>query len=433
MIRFGSGRTPTNLLAISIDTLRADHLDRMPFLQGKAQEGWSVDDTLSCANWTQTATACAMGGRSSLDLADQTGVLVQTGQRPFPRGDYPEGTPFLTDWLSTAGFYSMFVTANGVFGPDVAQGRGFDEASVSNRDAPWVVETGQTMLEDALSSGRIASGQPWYLHLHFFDPHREYDPPASYLDGLADLDPIPYDLATDPGHSEANSAIVQGLLDEQTTALVIEHMAVRYEGEVRYLDDTLAGAWADLQAAGLLDDTLVVVWTDHGEQFYEHGRQAHASQLHVEENDAIWFFWAHDLVGGSTDLPAGLVDIAPTVLDLYGIERPPEVTGSRLDDIGPDRTRFAHVLGKVGPIATVTRGSWKIHWAMADPALTTEPIVAQFAGRAAYDLGTDPLEATPVWDEADADLLDAWGQLEAEVVRMEPHIAPFGFQVLWID
>ncbi len=431
-LRFASGRTPKNLLTISIDTLRADHLQHMPFLQGRAQAGWSVPDTQSCSNWTQVTTADAMGGRSSLDLADETGVFVQTGQRPYPRGDHPEGTPFLADWLGDAGFYSMLVTANGVFGPDVAQGRGFDEAVVSNRDAPWVVQTGQRLLDEASSEGRIASDQPWYLHLHFFEPHRPYTPDDDVLEPLvAHLPPPPVDLSTVGAQDRAVADLVSDppVYTVEEAALIRAHMRARYVGEVRSLDRDLETIWADIEALGLLDDTLVLFFTDHGEALWDHGDlNDHGRLLHGNETDGAAFFWAHDLIPGVFRGPVASEDLAPTVLQILAQPLPDTITGFPLGTAPDDRARFALADALQGVVQSVRLDGHQLQlkWGAPPPGASN---VSWF------DRNTDPAERDDRFDPTAPDPIAAalWDRLAPRVLEAQPWIAqdPRDRRVTW--
>ncbi len=433
-LTFTSGVPPKNLLMISIDTLRRDELarygtDGMPFLSGLADAGFAMDNVRSCSNWTMPSTGCMVGGRSSIALAEETGVMPQTGEmRDLPMGEYPLGTPFLASWLRPAGFFSALATANGVFSPSHGNGQGYDEVFVRhNADADSVFLEGRALLSPFLA----ASDDRWFLHLHLMEPHKPYDPPESYLAGVEALEPVPYDLSEDLDHKRAIFDIWEGALTPEMEALVIEHFVARYHAETRWLDDRIASFWAQMQSDGLLDDTLVVVWTDHGEQFYEHGMQTHANHLYKEENDAALFFWSETLVQGSTEVPVSSIDLVPTLLDLYGLERPAEVTGLSLSEIPEDRARYAFAVSKAGPMQSVELGKHKLHWAFADPDETDEEVAQAFVGLSFFDLEADPLEQDPSFSATDPKLLELWELAKPQVQRAEPYVRDLGFEVLW--
>ncbi len=437
ILQFESGEAPQNLLMISIDTLRRDQLDRyadpghMPFLSSLATVGFALDNALGCSNWTLPATTCMVGGRSSAELAVETGVLPQTGDRALDAGVYPENTPFLAGWLRDAGFYSVLVSSNLMFGPEHGNGVGYDETEVRLRvSASDMLASGAERLDAAITEDRATDR--WYLHVHLMDPHTPYAPPASYLTGLDELDPIPYDLTHPIEREQAESDILAGLLSPELAELVTEHLLVRYQGEVRWTDDSIRDFWEEFDASGKLDDTLVVIWTDHGEQFFDHGLLTHANLLHREENDILFFFWARDLVPGSSDLPVSATDLAPTLLDLYELERPAEVTGLRLENIREDRVRYALSVGKAGPIQLAERQGKRVHWAFADPASHDELIATQEAGLSFFDLDSDPEELSPEYDAEDPDVRALYGLAKEQIELVEPMIDSMGFETLWI-
>ncbi len=431
-----SGKVPSNILMISIDTFRADQLarygggERMPFLSQLADDGFAVDDMHACANWTFPTTACVLSGRTSLELAEQTQVLPQAGSRPVPMVPYPAGTGFLAEWMGDAGFYNILVTANNVFGPGHGTTAGYDEVEVrSAGEATRVFDAGLALLDDAQQGGQVERG--WFLHMHLMDPHKPYDPPIDYLRELEALGPVPYDLSDSDDHNQALMDMDAGLLDAELEEKIKEHIRIRYKGEIQWLDDRLADVWDRFDDLGLLDDTLVVFWSDHGEQFFEHGLQSHGNLLHPEENDALLFFWAKGLERGQTDLPVAGSDLTPTLLHLYGIERPDVVTALPLHEIPTVRTRFAVVVGRAGPIQSAVRGDQKIHWAFADPEQTDEELAQQQAGIGFYDLTSDPDEQAPDVTTSSPEMLELWAEVRDQVERVEPHVQRIGFEVAW--
>ncbi len=440
IMSFGSGQPPKNLLMISIDTLRTDAVERhggtgrMPYFSALADAGFSVDNARACANWTVPTTTCVVGGRSSIDLAEGTGTMPQTGYRPGPLGTYPDGVDFLATWLGQAGFYSILHTANNAFGPQRGNSQGYHSITEAPDEvAARMLANGQAELELKLSDGTILPDQPWFLHVHTYDPHRLYDPPRRFLDEVDALAPIPYDLGDDVDHNRAMQDVYNGVLSPDLEALVKQHMQLRYEGELRFLDEEIAEGWTNLEAAGLLDDTLVVFWSDHGEQFWEREMLAHAKMLHREENHMVWFFWAKDLVSGATDKPAMASDMVPTVLDLFELPIPPVVTGKPLHHISDNRTRSAFVVGRIGPVLLMEKRQWMIHWAFADPAQTNEETTQRFAGRTVFDIVADPGATNDTWDDEDPVLQGLWAEALIEAQRAEPWAQENGFEILWLE
>ncbi|MEM6930334.1 MAG: sulfatase-like hydrolase/transferase, partial [Myxococcota bacterium] len=270
-LRF-DGAPPTRLLVLSLDTTRRDAVGRYgegpsatPFLDARLGESVVLDNHRSCSNWTGPSMLCATSGVDPVDI----GAL-----RP---NDARNRLPTLARVLGEAGYATRLVSANPFFfGPDDALG--FDRVTTLVDDEGRAEGVAAQLRADL---DALADAPRWYAHAHFFDPHDPYCPPEAYLDGLP---PIPFDVCTDPATAEYE-LWTDGTAEQR--AAYVEHLRFRFRAELRYFDDTLAALWADLDARGDLDDTLVVFFTDHGEQFYERGTLGHSHELFAEETAAV--------------------------------------------------------------------------------------------------------------------------------------------------
>ena len=349
-----TGDPPTNLLVISIDTLRRDALgrygggDSSPFLDQVFENSVVLDDFRACANWTLPGMTCAMIGQSTLEL----------GVEPmFPDPDEEGEAEYLDDdletlatWLKAAGFSTALVSASKLMSDQRPIGNGFDEVSaIWEAVADWV---STTTIETA---GPLISGtEPWYLHVHFRDPHAPFSPPEAYQGDLAGVDMGENDPRTQEGMDNIKTNWRH--LSEESLADLREDALSLYAGEVRYVDDTIANLWTVLSDAGALDDTLVVFWSDHGEQFFEHGRFQHGKSVHFGEAGAIAAFWANGLTPVAWDGPTLQQDIVPTVLDVFGIAVPEAVSGFTVGSAPADRVRITTTTQRLAvPIHSVER------------------------------------------------------------------------------
>ena len=264
----------------------------------------------------------------------------------------------------------------------------------------------------------IAAGdtQDWFVHVHVKEPHAPYRAPSEFEVGLDSLDPVPWNLDDFDVHYEVTRDLWPSLTPEEQ-ALLEQHLQLRYDSEVRWLDSQLEGVFADLEALGWLDDTLVVFWTDHGEQFWEHGHQTHAYGLFGEETDAVAFFWAKNLRPRAWTEPTVAIDLTPTILAAMGAPIPPIVTGQIVGTAPVDRPRFASTQARLGGLTSIERGGLKL--------------VYDWAGTlSAYDRNTDPGEQSDIYDPTDpvhaelADLLleraAAEGVLAPEIPQVDP-------------
>ncbi len=388
---------PSNLLVVSIETLRRDHLARygsdrslMPFLEGLAAEGVVLDAHRSCTNWTFPAVFCYTTG------ADATHAGWVPRYDTATRVPMPD-LPTLAGWLSEAGFYTMLASSVDWLSSEWNTDAGYQVSKSTEAKASALWDFGLQMLDGAQDQGL----DRWFLHLHFKEPHSPYNPPPEYLGGLAELDPIPYDLSTNRGHDEARVALTG--LSEEERDLVLAHIHVRYEGELRWLDDQMAEAWHKLGERGFLDDALLVVWSDHGEQFWERGEVGHACALHAEENDALAFFWARNVVPGAWDGPTAHPDLAATILTLEGLDVPPEVGGLPLGTAPADRPWLGWSLGRLGPVQAVALDAFKLHYRW------------NTGERELYDLAVDPAEQFDLYTPEHPQVGTLWTHLRPEV------------------
>ena len=324
-------RGPTNLLMLSIDTLRKDHVGRYgdrgltPFMDQLMAEGVPLDDHRSCSNWTYPSTICVFGGRTNTDMAFVPPL------NKARRKSLPEGHQQLPVWLRDAGWQTGLASSNSYIGNEYDTAQGYDRVKGGTYSpGEQMAGMGLELLDDM-----ERSGDPWYLHVHFRDAHVPYDPPEEYLTGLEELEELPWDL-TDRDETYDVMKDWPDLTEEQQ-ALLSAHLNVRYEGTVRYTDDVFRAFLEGLDASGALEDALVVVWSDHGEQFWEHGLHTHAYTMHYAENDALAFFWGKNLKPGVWSEPTTHIDLAPTILEALGQPIPGDVTGEPVGLAREDR------------------------------------------------------------------------------------------------
>jgi len=388
-------RVPRNLLMISIDTFRKDHWSRYdlknrnltPFMDSLMDDGLVADEHRTCSAWTFHGVSCSIAGRYPID----DGFLPKLNME-F-REPWPDGTLFLGDWLREAGFYTVLSSSNGLFNQfnfnDTAY-QGFQLNPGTNADVSYAA--GVEDLKAAMVTGNV---ERWFLHLHFLEPHASYAPDEAYLDGLDALDPIPYDLTDKGAHYQA-AWTDWPFMSDADQANLQAHMQLRYEGEIRWLDDQIKAFFDDLDEMGWLEDTLVVFWTDHGEQFWERGHQSHGFDLNLEENDGVFFlWWPEHLEPLAFSPPTSQIDIAPTVMQMLDVPIPDEVTGSPLGTGDPDRLFWSAVDGRAGMAQSIRRGD--------------DLLIYSWSGTAErYDTRSDPLQTTNLYASTDPTVLDLW-------------------------
>jgi arylsulfatase A-like enzyme len=400
------GAPPDNLIIISIDTLRRDRVgfygggDATPFLDERLAASVSLSDLRACANWTLPGVFCVVTGQA----------MFEQGLEPFDPERLEDPTYInpelqtMAGWMRDAGWATTLVTTSKLFSDELPTGNGFQEVVYdSTMDARAVADAAR----EALTGLQDRAGEaPWYLQVHFRDPHGPYNPPASYQGELAGVDLSPYDPRTSSGISAIyNDMTTMGAEQRQE---VRENLETLYAGELRYLDVQLAELWRDWQTAGVLDDALVVFWSDHGEQFFEHGGFQHGSMLHQEESLAIGAFWANNLPSSVLSEPVLHTDIPATILDLYGITPGTTISGVPLGGSGSDRVRVGVGRDKdLRPQLAVDRSGHRLlyHWD---------------GERSYYQTPLDALEEQDLYDATSADVACLWELLLPVIETIDP-------------
>lgn len=407
------GAVPKNLLIISLDTVRRDRvsryapsLDTTPFLDSLFAEGVALDDFRACANWTLPGVTCAVSGRTMLSLGAEP-VYPDNLNEP----DYlPADLETLAVWLSAAGWQTALVTSSKLFSDEKPTGNGFGSVQlVSNPPAKRILDISRETLPVLAAE---AGDAPWYLHVHLRDPHSPYAPPDAYQGDLAGQALAP-DPRTDDGVLNTVRAWERASADERAELQAV--LDQLYQGELRYMDAQLAQFWRDLSAGGWLDDTLVVFWSDHGEQFFEFGSFQHNASLQGVEAMAVAAFWADNLQARAHSGPTMQQDIPPTLLRLYGLDVPAAVSGVPLGEAPADRVRTSTSTDKGRtPIHSVERSGHRM-------------LYSWDGARAYYQVPNDPDEQDDLYDADSEDIACLWdalrpiiAQVDAERVGSEP-------------
>jgi arylsulfatase A-like enzyme len=367
---------PANLVLVSVDTLRPDHLPSY----GYARETSAAIERLAREGvlWENAYAT------SPATVASHASLF--TGRFPHQHLALHYGTPLaepeltLAEILRQAGWRTFGVATSVRFhaGSGFAQGfERFETLEALPKNARSRAATDRVLELAAQRDGR-----PFFAFVHYFGPHAPYEPPEPWRSRFQSGPP-----ALAPGGSGAyvNANREPGA---PVSPEALAYLEALYDAEILYLDRDLARLLDGLDALGIADDTLLVLVSDHGEEFREHGGLSHARTLYEESlRIPLLMRWPGVLPAGRrVARPAQLVDVLPTVLELLGLAAPPPVAGRSLASDwrtgaggGPDP-----VIGQRGPgqwsvAATLPEGRWKALFAQGSPAQL-------------YDLDADPRE-----------------------------------------
>jgi choline-sulfatase len=312
------------ILLVTLDTTRADHLSAYgykrqtsPFLESLAARSVRFANTYTVMPTTDPAHTSMLTCQYP-----RTHGLVQNGYR---RAN-PEG-PSLARWLVENGYETASITSRIGLDPKQRRIEGFDYTDAprlpqKERRAAEVLDLARTWLD-----GR--SGAPWFLWVHFWEPHKPYSPEAGARDRFSQT-PVPL-LATyeDPVRFLRKREVVDAELIEAAVSL--------YDAEIWVADRALSAlveAATAAPPAGV--EPLLFVLSDHGESLAERQEETrigfgHGTHINDEVVKVPWLVtWADRLKPAVIQTPVSVVDVAPTLMGLLRPEKTPECEGRSL-------------------------------------------------------------------------------------------------------
>jgi arylsulfatase A-like enzyme len=313
-----------NLILMSVDTLRPDHLgcygyarDTSPSIDRLAREGALFRNAVSQSPWTLPSHASMF-----TSLYSREHGVVRDDRSLAPRFDT------LAEYVKDRGYRTAAFTGGGYMHRRFGLSQGFEVYEDTYADSTgtyqpfldvhWSAFRG--MMLDWLEKN---SGEPFFLFIHSYDVHKPYNPPARFV--------IPWypecrgEIISFTGHDilvvkeenrQAERIPVASLTPSQR-----DHVISHYDGEIRQLDEEIGILLRELERLGVLDETIVVLTSDHGEQFLEHGGLGHRNTLFEEEMKVPLIVRIPSMImaGTAVDEPVGLIDLMPSLLELLGV------------------------------------------------------------------------------------------------------------------
>lgn len=300
---------PANIVLITLDTTRADRMGFLGFKRGLTP------------NLDALARQAAVFTRaySQVPLTTPSHATILTGTYPQFNHVRDLGSPldkdlpYLPEILRRHGYHTAAFLGSQVLDSKSASAPGFNRG-FETYDAPFrarrpgedryhsIERRGMAVVESALGWLNQHPRGPFFLWLHFYDPHDPYDPPPPFK---------------------------------------ARYAASPYDGEIAYVDFAVGRLLADLRKRGIYEETLFAVVADHGEAFGEHGEISHGLFLY---DDTLHVPLLIKLPGAHSahlqvESRVGLVDIAPTILQEFGITAPQPMQGASLRPLMKMSTR----------------------------------------------------------------------------------------------
>lgn len=338
---------PPSLVIVVVDTLRADHLGTYgyrvhatsPNLDARAPSAAVFERAFSTAPWTLPAFGSLLTGRlpsrhqagriigEEIDFeGDDLHDIVEHAGKAFYQLD--ASLPTLASILRESGYDTGAIINNAFLSPEFGLTRGFD---TYDYDAAHPAHPAEAVTDRALEWLRKreveGEGAPFVLLVHYLDPHMPYSAPEPFLGRFA--------AAYNDDRLELPIADMSRLRtpirnrDEGWQRYMALEQAL-YDEEIAYTDAQVERLFAALDERGFLDDGYLVLTSDHGEEFYEHGRAEHGHTVFNELIRVPLLMWGPQVRPGRYALPVSLLDVMPTLLQAAGVTPSDELEGMSL-------------------------------------------------------------------------------------------------------
>jgi arylsulfatase A-like enzyme len=358
-----------NIVLITIDTLRADHLscygyerETSPNIDKIAKKGILFKNVIAPSSWTAPSMVSLFTSTYPINHGVIHGLASQKA-RGFSQEIFSEKLATLPEMLKKQGYTTFGVASNHLLTATFGFARGFDYfKSVDWKTADQINRIVYTW-ED-----KIKKAKKYFLWMHYIDPHIPYHPRSPWIDQY-----------------------ISG--DKKFKPLL-----ARYDSEINYVDSYVGEL---IERFKLDKNTLLIITSDHGEQFLEHGRMRHSNNLHKEELHVPLIIKFPDISKmESIERQVSLLDVMPTILNALNTDQPEQTLGKPLMDNGGILSCLKKML--------LSRRESRYNFAELDSNTTLKAIITpkwkyiyNYKNRSEqlYNIITDPLEQKNLLDK----------------------------------
>ena len=374
-----------NILLIVVDTLRADHVGvyghsrpTTPAIDALAEAGSFFPQAFAQSSWTLPSMTTILTG-----LFPHQHRVGRDPSESRLFGRLAPEIPTLAERLAEAGYARAAIVNNTFLAPEFGLARGFETYDYQGA-TKWRVRSAEESVEVALEWASDQSS-PWFLVVHFMEPHLFYDPPESVRGVFTGAEPPPVEVpfGTDSVVAEIRRA---GLTAEER-----DYVERLYDEEILYVDRAVGRLVDTLQNEPSGKNLVVIVTADHGEEFFDHGGFEHGHTLYGELIRVPLVISGPGLARGEVrgvvqhvDLSRGILGLAgasqeglPSGVDIFALLRDGE-------SLEPSRQALSENVLYGPPRASLSQSNRRLHrrldrpsgevWALDDNGVEIAPV-----------------------------------------------------------
>lgn len=379
-----------NVILITIDTLRADHLScygyhrqTSPFIDSIAKQGVLFEQAYATSSWTAPSMASIFTGHFCRNHGVLHGVAKGPKAAIHDQEQLTAEFHTIAEAFKSAGYTTFGVSSNGHVSKGTGFAQGFDHFKTH-----WFMKSPATNSTVKKWARLIREAPRYFLWLHYFDPHNPYSPRMPWIKNYT-IQSKSYSKWTREEMGDPRGLIEEIKKDPQALDTLVD----RYDSEINYCDQYIREVFEVLQPG---PDTLIIITSDHGEAFLDHGQMMHGDTLFEEEVRiplVVKFPGDNISPGLVIPHPVSNRNIFATVMDFTGLLKDRAVPGKSLmplisGTISAQPEDIFYELDWIGWGQAIRQGKWKF---MASGR--------KEKGYFLFDIETDPGETRNLYHE----------------------------------
>ena len=313
-----------NIVLITIDTLRADHLScygyerkTSPVIDAIAEGGIVCSNVYAPSSWTAPSMTSLFTSVYPINHGVVHGIGYTKDNALNVQEIFSPDLTTLAEVLQANGYSTFGVSANPHLSEKFRFDRGFDYFTCLPFEDAKAVNEAAFAWED-----KVKKAEKFFLWVHYIDPHYPYTAQKPWIGAYASQSETRFLLNMPPQSWWGLKTMVKEVKDDPK---LLKHLIALYDSEINYAD---AHIGVLMEKLGLYEETLVVITSDHGEEFLEHGETGHGHNLYQQTlHVPLIVKLPQGSKHGVLSQPLSLINVMPTILEIAGLDAPATAMG----------------------------------------------------------------------------------------------------------